>query len=203
MHELGRRIASVLATMMMVACAASDDDEPPWGPSSATANDGASAPNDDDADTDDGDPTGDDGDGVDDGPVPPSGDDAGGSGDGGAPPADDDGGMPPPSDDGGMPPPDDDGGLPPGNPTAANCDAFCMTIDGCGWLAESGETFEDCALGCAEPLDMGACDAAWYALVGCLSALDCATLDAWFQTEEGGPECQAEAAAELQACGGV
>ena len=187
-------LASVLA--MSVACAASSDDEMAFGPSPVTVGNASSTPSGDDGETDDVEDTG----GDDDGSAPEA---TGGVDDGAPPPPTDDGAPPPPSDDGGNPPPPpptDDGGVPPVDATP-NCQSYCQTIDMCGWLAETGETVEECGAFCSEPLDMGPCDAAWDVLAGCLGGLDCATLE---QLDAGmGTACQAEIQAEEAACSGA
>jgi len=191
MHRIGF-IAGVLA--MSAACAGAEDDMAFTGPSPVTVGNASTAPPDDDGDTGDEEDSGDDG--VAEGPAPG---DSGGVDDGGDPPPTDDGGdpPPPPPDDGGNPPPPppDDGGLPPPD-TTPNCQAYCDTLDMCGWVTAKGEMIEDCYFGCSEPLDMGPCDAAWDVLAGCLAMLDCATLDM-------GGGCEAEGQATDMACGGA
>jgi hypothetical protein len=194
MHRIGGSIAGALA--MMVACAGTED-EMAFGPSPATVGNASAAPSDDGGDTeeDEGDSDGDD-----DGSAPG---DTGGADDGVPPPTDD--GTPPPTDDGGNPPPpppgNDDGGLPPAGDTTPNCQAYCDTLDMCGWVTAMGDMIEDCYFGCSEPLDMGPCDAAWDVLAGCFATLDCQTLDEIFNTGMG-TACQAEIQAEEMACAG-
>lgn len=193
MKTIGGWIAGALA--MTVACAGTED-EMAFGPNPATVGNASAAPSDDGGDTDDeGDSEGDD-----EGDAPG---DTGGADDGTPPPSDD--GTPPPTDDGGNPPPPppngDDGGLPPAGDTTANCQAYCDTLDMCGWVTAMGDMIEDCYFGCSEPLDMGPCDAAWDVLAGCFATLDCQTLDELFNTGMG-TACQAEIQAEEMACAG-
>jgi hypothetical protein len=181
-----------------ISCAAAEDEGvQPFGPGPVS---GASSPAPDpDDDGDEDEETGDDR-GEGEGPLPPadSGDTSGGW-----PPGDGDDGLTMTDDGGPFPEPTaggEDDGPGPGQ-TTPNCQSFCMTLDGCGFI-EAPETIEDCFYYCAEPLDMGPCDAAWDVLAGCLGALDCNALVMWMESEQP-TSCVAETNAEEQACVGV
>lgn len=146
------------------------EDESGTGFVTAGATDGF----DDAADTGDGAPP----------PEPTTGEPAPGD-DGAEPSSTDDGAEPPPP-----PPDDDDGGMPPPPlDLDAECQSFCGALEVCGLVADATEAMQcmaDCTIS-----EGPTCDAAWSAVMSCVSSLDCFQMQVWSVGFPGYP-CQAE-----------